>query len=105
VTDAHPFCTTAYHEVTKVSEITVPWHEASCSSCSSLRDEHERVATPLSEQRNALIGVAALLLAMVVPASAHIGSPDVFLEGNAGDYRVLVVVRMPRVIPASPRLR
>ena len=34
-----------------------------------------------------------------MPASAHIGSPDVFLEGNAGDYRVLVVVRMPRVIP------
>ena len=36
---------------------------------------------------------------MAVPASAHIGSPDVFLEGNAGDYRLLVVVRMPRVIP------
>jgi hypothetical protein len=34
-----------------------------------------------------------------VPTSAHIGSPDVFLEGNAGDYRMLVVVRMPRVIP------
>ena len=49
--------------------------------------------------RDRLVAVAALLLASAVPAAAHLGSPDVFLEGNAGDYRMLVVVRMPRVIP------
>jgi len=45
--------------------------------------------------------VAAALLALVIaqPAAAHIGSPDVYFEGSAGDYRMLVVVRMPRVIP------
>ena len=43
----------------------------------------------------------ALLLAIVlaVPLSAHIGSPDVFLEGQAGAYRLLVTVRPPIAIP------
>ncbi|MEO8256312.1 MAG: hypothetical protein ABI868_03105 [Acidobacteriota bacterium] len=43
--------------------------------------------------------VAAAVLAWAVPVAAHLGSPDVFFEGNAGEYRMLVVVRMPRVIP------
>lgn len=30
---------------------------------------------------------------------AHVGSPDVFLEGHAGPYRLLVTVRPPTVIP------
>jgi hypothetical protein len=34
-----------------------------------------------------------------MPASAHIGSPDVFLEGNAGPYKLFVTVRVPQVIP------
>src|SRR5258706_14542758 len=32
-------------------------------------------------------------------ASAHVGSPDVFFEGDAGPYRLLVTVRPPAVIP------
>ncbi|MBV8630287.1 MAG: hypothetical protein JOZ83_05145 [Silvibacterium sp.] len=41
-----------------------------------------------------------LALAMfVLPASAHVGSPDVYVEGNAGPYKLLVVVRPPLVIP------
>ena len=39
------------------------------------------------------------LLALVPAALAHIGSPDVFYEGNAGPYRLLVVVRPPPVVP------
>jgi hypothetical protein len=49
--------------------------------------------------RTSAVAVVALVLASAAPAVAHFGSPDVFLEGNAGEYRVLVVVRMPRVIP------
>lgn len=44
----------------------------------------------------------ALLLAIVAPqprASAHIGSPDVFVESLAGPYRLLVTVRPPHAIP------
>jgi hypothetical protein len=39
------------------------------------------------------------LAAGALPVSAHIGSPDVFLEGNAGPYKLFVTVRVPQVIP------
>jgi hypothetical protein len=58
-----------------------------------------RFTCPAAIGKSGLLVVAALLLPLVAPASAHVGSPDVFLEGNAGEYRLLVVVRMPRVIP------
>ena len=38
-------------------------------------------------------------LAVALPLSAHVGSPDVFYEGTAGPYRLFVTVRMPQVIP------
>jgi len=40
-----------------------------------------------------------LLLISSAIASAHVGSPDVFYEGNAGPYRLLVTIRPPLVIP------
>src|SRR5262249_29287342 len=36
---------------------------------------------------------AALLL------PAHVGSPDIFFEGDAGPYRLLVTIRPPQVVP------
>jgi hypothetical protein len=46
----------------------------------------------------------ALVLAffsMMLPLTsrAHVGSPDVFYEGNAGPYRLFVIVRTPAMIP------
>jgi hypothetical protein len=46
--------------------------------------------------------LAALLLA--VPLSAHVGSPDVFFEGQAGPYRLLVTIRPPEVIPGVAQI-
>ncbi|MBM3726632.1 MAG: hypothetical protein FJW40_14560 [Acidobacteria bacterium] len=43
--------------------------------------------------RRWMIGLAA------VTAVAHVGSPDVFLEGTAGPYPVFVTIRPPAVIP------
>ena len=40
-----------------------------------------------------------LLLLGAAPAHAHVGSPDVFYEGDAGPYHLVVTVRMPKVIP------
>jgi len=40
-----------------------------------------------------------LLFAAAAPLYSHVGSPDVFYEGNAGPYRLLVTVRPPQVIP------
>jgi hypothetical protein len=46
-----------------------------------------------------VIGIAALFIAIAVPVSAHVGSPNVFFDGQAGAYPVRVVVRPPGVIP------
>jgi len=34
-----------------------------------------------------------------VTVSAHVGSPDVFVDGQAGPYRLLVTVRPPYAVP------
>ncbi len=43
----------------------------------------------------------SILLALIAAASsyAHVGSPDVFYDGQAGPYRLLVTIRTPTVIP------
>jgi hypothetical protein len=41
----------------------------------------------------------AVVLASSPRAGAHVGSPDVFLDGQAGPYRVLVTVRPPYAVP------
>jgi hypothetical protein len=46
----------------------------------------------------ALLVAIALVLAPA-PAAAHVGSPDVFFEGDAGPYRLFVSIRTPDVIP------
>jgi len=40
-----------------------------------------------------------LFLLATTSALAHVGSPDVFFEGDAGPYKLFVTVRMPDVIP------
>ena len=45
------------------------------------------------------IGAMAAAILGAQPAAAHIGSPDVFLDGHAGPYRLLITVRPPHAIP------
>lgn len=40
-----------------------------------------------------------LVVASVAIANAHVGSPDIFLEGKAGPYSLFVTIRPPVVIP------
>ncbi|MFN2637816.1 MAG: hypothetical protein ABR585_12395, partial [Gemmatimonadaceae bacterium] len=42
---------------------------------------------------------AALLTAVIVVCSAHVGSPDAWYEGSAGPYHVIVHVATPSVVP------
>jgi hypothetical protein len=42
---------------------------------------------------------AWLLIIAAGGASAHVGSPDIFLEGSAGPYPMFVTIRPPTVIP------
>ena len=55
-----------------------------------------------------------LFFAICSSAFAHVGSPDIFYEGSAGPYRLLVTIRPPVIIPgiaevevrsASPEVR
>src|SRR6185312_8445785 len=48
----------------------------------------------------AIVAVAVVVLGgSSTTASAHVGSPDVYFEGAAGPYRVLVTVRPPDAVP------
>jgi hypothetical protein len=47
----------------------------------------------------ALVAAVTMLVALAHPAFAHVGSPNVFYEGNAGPYHLFVTVRVPQVIP------
>jgi hypothetical protein len=44
------------------------------------------------------------LPALALPLSAHVGSPDVFVEGNAGPYKLFVTIRVPQVIPGVAQI-
>ncbi len=46
-----------------------------------------------------LLVALAIVLALPAIADAHVGSPDVFYEGDAGPYHLYVTVRVPQVIP------
>ena len=45
-----------------------------------------------------------LLAGISFPLYAHVGSPDVALEGTAGPYRLLVSVKPPDVIPGTAQV-
>jgi hypothetical protein len=51
------------------------------------------------------LAVALLLLVFAMPGSAHVGSVDVYYEGDAGPYHLFVTVRMPRVIPGVAEIQ
>lgn len=40
-----------------------------------------------------------LLLCLAGLSAAHVGSPDIYLDGSAGPYKLFVTIRPPQVIP------
>lgn len=51
--------------------------------------------------------IAVLLLGFLasLSLSAHVGSPDVFFEGDAGPYHLFVTVLVPQVIPGVAQIQ
>jgi len=47
----------------------------------------------------ALAWVAVLLL--IAPAGAHVGNPDVYFQGAAGPYHLIITIRTPQMIPGT----
>jgi hypothetical protein len=46
-----------------------------------------------------MLGILVLILVTALAVRAHVGSSDVFFEGDAGPYHIYVTVRVPQVIP------
>lgn len=51
-----------------------------------------------------LFWLLILLAGISLPLYAHVGSPEVALEGTAGPYRLLVSVKPPDVIPGTAQI-
>lgn len=51
--------------------------------------------------------IKTILLAfpLALAAHAHVGSPDIYLDSNAGPYRLFVTLRPPQVIPGIAELQ
>src|SRR5262249_21717196 len=63
---------------------------------------HRAVDRLRNDTRPALVGAVrrvALLAGVTLICSAHIGSPDVWFDGFAGPYKLLVHVETPPVVP------
>jgi hypothetical protein len=45
-----------------------------------------------------------LIVLLPVCASAHVGSPDVYYQGHAGPYHLLVTIRPPAVVPGVAQI-
>src|SRR5947199_10807718 len=46
----------------------------------------------------------ALLIAFAFVAFAHVGSPDIYLDGQAGPYKLFITIRPPTVIPGVAQI-
>jgi hypothetical protein len=53
----------------------------------------------MMRSRAIVVIAAGLMMARGASLDAHVGSPDVFFEGEAGGYRLLVAIRTPPVVP------
>jgi hypothetical protein len=51
------------------------------------------------------IAVCVILFATAFSLRAHVGSPNVFYEGDAGPYHLFVTVRVPQVIPGVAEIQ
>jgi hypothetical protein len=49
--------------------------------------------------RSSLAACAVVIFLSCSSISAHVGSPNIFFEGDAGPYPVRVMIRPPRVVP------
>jgi hypothetical protein len=47
----------------------------------------------------ALASLAVVLL--ITPAWAHVGNPDVYFQGTAGPYHLIITIRTPQMIPGT----
>jgi hypothetical protein len=59
----------------------------------------------VKEDRMRAYGLAVLILMLSSPAFGHVGSPDVYFEGSAGPYHLLVTVTPPAMVPGVAQVQ
>src|ERR1700680_3451461 len=52
-----------------------------------------------------MLETSVLILVTAICVHAHVGSSDVFFEGDAGPYHIYVTVRVPQVIPGIAEIQ
>src|SRR5271155_2357887 len=55
--------------------------------------------------RRRTIGILLFVLVVALSVSAHVGSPNVYFEGDAGPYHLYVTVQVPQVIPGIAEIQ
>jgi hypothetical protein len=53
---------------------------------------------------NRIVWLAFAIL-IAIPLAAHVGSPDVFFQGDAGPYHLVVSIRTPQMIPGIAEIQ
>jgi hypothetical protein len=59
----------------------------------------------VKEDRMRAYGLAVLILMLSSFAFGHVGSPDVYFEGSAGPYHLLVTVTPPAMVPGVAQVQ
>src|ERR1700689_732618 len=53
-----------------------------------------------SRLRELAVACIAVLL-LIAPVWAHVGNPDVYFQGAAGPYHLIITIRTPQMIPGT----
>jgi hypothetical protein len=53
-----------------------------------------------SRTRELALALLAVLL-LIAPVWAHVGNPDVYFQGTAGPYHLIITIRTPQMIPGT----
>jgi hypothetical protein len=59
----------------------------------------------LTRMKTNQIAWLAFAILIAVPLAAHVGSPDVFFQGDAGPYHLVVSIRTPQMIPGIAEIQ
>lgn len=65
----------------------------------------EKSSTETQRHRGEFWKILFLVLLAGMPLRAHVGSPDVYYEADAGPYHLFVTVRIPQVIPGVAEIQ